>query len=54
MKNYFIKKEEILQKIKCQFQAVMDLNSDCRKRKGMGLYFVKSNMEKGYPQTKMH
>lgn len=49
-----LRKEVILQKIKYQFQAVMDFNSDCRKRKGMGLYFVKGNMEKGYPQTEKH
>lgn len=49
-----LRNEEILQKNNCQFQSVMDLNSDCRKRKGGGPHFVKGNTEKGYPQTIKH
>lgn len=33
-----LRNKEILQKNNCQFQSVMDLNSDCRKRKGGGPY----------------
>lgn len=40
-------------KSNARFQSVMDLNSDCRMRKGV-VYLVKGIMEKGYPQTKKH